>query len=158
LADTDFVAAHPDRVGADVSVSARRDVYGSAAGVLRCRRAVPGNCGAARVLQLGARRSGRSAFVSMVGAADLMVKARELYERALIVARDLGDPRQEAACLHNLGVAAQVHHRFDDAESLFKRSLEIEETIGNVQGASRTSSNFGMLAQSKGDARPLLSV
>jgi hypothetical protein len=71
LADTDFVA-HVVRmvVGADVSVSARRNVYGPA-GVFRCRRAVPGDCGAARVEQLGAGRSRRSAFVSMVEAADL---------------------------------------------------------------------------------------
>ena len=54
-----------------MSVSAGRDVYGPAAGVFSLSQGVPGNCGAARVLQLGAARSGRSAFVSMVEAADL---------------------------------------------------------------------------------------
>ena len=52
-------------------MSAGRDVYGPAAGVFRCHRTVPGNCGAARVQPLGAAQSGRSAFVSMVEAADL---------------------------------------------------------------------------------------
>jgi hypothetical protein len=72
LADTDFVA-HVVRivVSTDVSVSAGRDVYGPAAGVFDSRKTVPGNRGAARVQPLGAARSGRSAFVSMVEAADL---------------------------------------------------------------------------------------
>jgi len=74
VADSDVVA-HVVRIvvkaGADVNVSAGRDAYRPPPGVFRRRRTVPRHCGAARVQQVGAARSGRSAFVSMVEAADL---------------------------------------------------------------------------------------
>ena len=72
LADTDFVG-HVIRIvmGADVSRVGRSRRLRPAGWRVSLSQDGAGNGGAARVQQLGAARSGRSAFVSMVEAADL---------------------------------------------------------------------------------------
>ena len=63
-----------------------------------------------------------------------------------------------AASYHQLGMLAQDRGDYDAAEPLYRRSLEINERIGDQAGMATSYHQLGMLAQDRGDydaAEPL---
>ncbi len=62
----------------------------------------------------------------------------------------IGDDRNLAVALHQLGIIAQEHRDFDKAEELYKCSLEVAERFGSEQPQADTFIQLGMLAEECG--------
>lgn len=82
-----------------------------------------------------------------------------LMRMALVEYRLLGDPRGEAASLHNLGTLALERGRHEEARELLTAARAIHERVGNRRGLAFTVGNLAALAVETGDpaaAEPLL--
>jgi hypothetical protein len=53
----------------------------------------------------------------------------------------------------NLGTLAQERGDYPEAERLYRRSLEIDERLGDQSGAATTTSQLGVLATDRGHPR-----
>ncbi len=58
----------------------------------------------------------------------------------------IGDNRNVAVALHQLGILAEEQRRFDEAEKWYQQSLEISGRIGNEYGQSITLHQLGVIA------------
>ena len=62
-----------------------------------------------------------------------------------------GQPAAEAPWLHQLGVVSQARGDYDDALAWYRRSLQIEEELGNRAGMASTYHQLGIVSQARGD-------
>lgn len=53
--------------------------------------------------------------------------------------------------LHQLGAIAQERRRFDEAEDWYRRSLDVDERMGNERGVASRLGQLGLLAEARGD-------
>ncbi|MHA2022174.1 MAG: AAA family ATPase, partial [Candidatus Thorarchaeota archaeon] len=67
-------------------------------------------------------------FVRITGRMD---EARSLYEKALEIAREVGNRSSEGRVLGNLGVLHKDQGRMDEARSLCENALEIHREVGD---------------------------
>ncbi len=72
-----------------------------------------------------------------------------LSQRALQVAESASGV--EAALLGNLGLIYQTRGDLDEAETMHKKSLEIEEKLGRLEGMANDYGNLGVICQTRGD-------
>src|SRR5439155_7571488 len=63
-------------------------------------------------------------------------RARELYERAVAIRREIGDRAGEAGTTGNLGTIAQQEGDIETARRQFERSLVLLEELGDRNGVS----------------------
>ena len=63
----------------------------------------------------------------------------------------LGINARIAAIAHNVAIIHQQRGNLEKAEELYRRSLELEEKLGDQQGEAATLHQLGMLAQGRGD-------
>jgi tetratricopeptide (TPR) repeat protein len=81
-------------------------------------------------------------------------RAAQAYRRALAYLQD--QPATEwtrasiAVIYHQLGMTAQVRGRLDEAEEWYRKSLAIEEELGNPPGMALTYGQLGNTAQDRG--------
>ena len=61
----------------------------------------------------------------------------------------VGDERNLAVALHQLGRIAQERRHFDAAERRYRQSLEIKERIGNEHGQAISLHQLGMIAEER---------
>jgi len=78
--------------------------------------------------------------------------ARDYYQRSLAVWRRIGDRRQVAVVLHNLGHAAAAAGDYAAARAAFEESLAIRQSIGDKPGTAYSLHCAGLAARAQGDA------
>jgi tetratricopeptide (TPR) repeat protein len=72
------------------------------------------------------------------------IKAIEYYQKALEIARDIGDKRGEGANLGNLGPAYAELGQINKAIEYFQQALEIARDIGDKRGEGVDLGNLGL--------------
>ena len=82
---------------------------------------------------------------------SMYVKAKELYERAVIAMRKMGDRAEEATCYNNLGTVCQSLGEFVTAKEYLEKALAIRIQIGDRLGRARCYRNLGNVFQSLGE-------
>ncbi|MCP4594138.1 MAG: tetratricopeptide repeat protein, partial [bacterium] len=75
-------------------------------------------------------------------AIDLSNRALELFS---------GDPVRTAMLSGNLGVIHRTRGDLDRAEEMFRKSLEIEEKLGRLEGMASDYGNLGVIHRTRGD-------
>jgi predicted ATPase len=71
--------------------------------------------------------------------------------QAIAAAEAVGDQKQMAGWIHNLGMLAQATGDYDEARNLYHQSLEILQELGDKSGVSRSLHQQGNLAYLTGD-------
>jgi len=79
------------------------------------------------------------------------VKAREAFERALLVSTEIGDRRTEAACYGNIGAVYQLVGEYSKAKEHLEESLALHKDIGDRTGEASCYLNLGAVYQSVGE-------
>ncbi len=85
-------------------------------------------------------------------------RAREIWEQALGLWRELGDRRRRSETLNVLGV---VHFRLDDypkALEYYHQALPMWQAEGDAVGEAMTTRNIGMVYESQGDLRKAIDL
>ena len=72
-----------------------------------------------------------------------------LSERTLAVAKD--DSARQAQLIGNLGLVYRKRGDLDQAEAMHRKSLEIEEKLGRLEGMASEYGNLGNVMQTRGD-------
>src|SRR5262249_50319626 len=62
----------------------------------------------------------------------------------------VGDDRNHAVSLHQLGILAQERRQWEEAERWYRQSLAIKKRLGDEHGQASTLHQLGMLAQEQG--------
>ena len=75
----------------------------------------------------------------------------EWLKAALTAARRLDDAAMEAAHLGNLGLIYERRGDLDKAEEMQRKSLEIDEKLGSVEGMANDYGSLGLIYQTRGD-------
>jgi predicted ATPase/DNA-binding XRE family transcriptional regulator len=76
-------------------------------------------------------------------------RAREYFESALILYREIGDTNGIAACLINLGLTARTEKNYEKARQYYLQSMEYQIPVSWAH--SILLNNLGMLAMDLGD-------
>ncbi len=71
-------------------------------------------------------------------------RAGEYHERALAIARRIGNKKGMSAALNSLGNVCCTRSEFDKALEYYDRSLSIDEEMGDRQGVGNTLINMGI--------------
>jgi len=84
-----------------------------------------------------------------------LAEADEVYNRIRLTLEGAEEAderdRRLAIVYHQLGMVAQRRGDLDQAEDWYKKSLEIEEALGNRPGMANSYGQLGILAQRRGD-------
>jgi|GEM_PF-1119075 len=75
----------------------------------------------------------------------LFDKSLEYYQRALIIARSLGDTSEIAANLSNIAVSFKLLGRYGEAIETFNQTLELDLLRGNESDLATDYNNIGMV-------------
>ncbi|MEO3749960.1 tetratricopeptide repeat protein [Streptomyces sp. B6B3] len=73
-------------------------------------------------------------------------EAREWYERALVLAREADDPRDEAQALSGLGTCSRAVGRLAAAEEYYRRALALREAVGDRRQVALSRLRLGEMA------------
>src|SRR5438477_10691116 len=74
-----------------------------------------------------------------------------MFHRSVDINSRFGDDGQ-AATLHELGRIAQERRQFNEAERLYRQSLDIASRLGNEDGQARNLHQLGKIAALQGKA------
>ncbi|MGI9178947.1 MAG: CHAT domain-containing protein [Longimicrobiaceae bacterium] len=79
--------------------------------------------------------------------------AEAIYQRMVgaLEAHPQGNEALLAAAYHQLGIVEQLRGELDAAEQWYRRSLEIEEALGNRPGMAQSYHQLGIVEQSRGE-------
>ena len=75
-----------------------------------------------------------------------LAEARAAYQRALSIARELGDKRNIALALNGLGHLARHEHRPAEARAYFEEVRTLWEELGDMVGVAKVTVNLGGVA------------
>jgi len=87
-----------------------------------------------------------------------MVAARALYQRALHVFREVGDPWGTARSLTDLGYIDCVQEHHLSAHESFREAMEIFAGLGHRRGVARVLEGYACLALAEGQAARALTL
>ncbi|HEV3470657.1 MAG TPA: tetratricopeptide repeat protein [Pyrinomonadaceae bacterium] len=79
-----------------------------------------------------------------------LFEARQAYEAARLIWRNLKNELDEATALHQLGRLAQAIGELDEARRLYGESMEINKRLGDQGGVAAALHQLGRLAQDEG--------
>ena len=79
------------------------------------------------------------------------VKAIKPYEKPLEAQKKRGDKADHASTLQKMGLAAVKYEQYAQASNFLRRSLEISNSIGNIQGQAQALNNLGTSYFGSGD-------
>jgi tetratricopeptide (TPR) repeat protein len=82
---------------------------------------------------------------------DQPEQASEIYRRALLIYRGLGDSRGEARCHNNLGIVLSLRGDHDQARREFGAAVALSRTTGNSDMWGLASLNLGVCSLKTGD-------
>ena len=83
------------------------------------------------------------------------VEARGMFEEALSLERELGDPAGASATVNGLGTVLLAQGDYRGARALFEESKALCVQLGNRFGEAQAVGNLGTLAREEGDLRVL---
>jgi len=108
---------------------------------------------AEHVLEAEGKEAFVDAFVDECGKAlmdlGLLDAFVSLSERALEVVEK--GSKEEATVTGNLGLVYEIRGELDKAEEMHKKSLEIEEKLGRLEGIANQYGNLGLIYQRRGE-------
>jgi predicted ATPase len=78
-------------------------------------------------------------------------QASEIYRRALLIYRGLGDSRGEARCHNNLGIVLSLRGAHEQARREFGAAVALSRTTGNADMWGLASLNLGVCALKAGE-------
>ena len=78
-------------------------------------------------------------------------QAKNLFEKALLISKEIGDRRGEATSYGNLGVVYLIIGEYEKAREYLEKSIAIQVEIGNRSGAASCYTNLGDMYQSVGE-------
>ncbi|MEJ7848245.1 MAG: tetratricopeptide repeat protein [Pyrinomonadaceae bacterium] len=142
------------RIGADITGEYRVDIY------TLSERAEPGEytLEVADLRPMNARDAKALSAVRLHQEADRLRANADtrkdsipVYEKALQIWRDLGEPAEEANTLRAMGFAYQRLEDLEKAEEHFGKSLEIWASTGDLRSAAFTHVIFGVISKKRGD-------
>nr|QNO47081.1 photosystem I assembly protein Ycf3 [Methanosarcinales archaeon ANME-2c ERB4] len=81
---------------------------------------------------------------------DLYEKSIECSEKALVIAREIGDRRNEGAWLGNLGIASRDLGQVERAIEYYEDALAISREIGDRRGEEASLGNLGNAYRNRG--------
>jgi tetratricopeptide (TPR) repeat protein len=118
-------------------------------------------CKSAEVGLLGARSSknryDEGSFLILLGLAYTALgearKAIEYYEKALAVAREIGDKSGQGNALGNLGIAYKNLGEARKAIEYYEKALAVAREIGDKSGQGNALGNLGIAYKNLGEAR-----
>ena len=120
----------------------------------------------ARLAEKEAKRSGaRDALAQAYKTLDVAFKENGQLEKAIYspkaleIYQELGDLRNQAIILNNIGAQAQDRSEWDEARELYERSLMLFERMGDRTTAGLAKFNIGQILSDQGryeEAEPLL--
>ena len=70
-------------------------------------------------------------------------KAKEHFQKAPLIRKEIGDKEGEAADYKTLGTVFRSVGQYTDAEEYLQKALVIEKEIGDKQGEASTYGNLG---------------
>lgn len=110
-----------------------------------------GKAGALWLFAVGAEANRRRDAGDLDAAEDIHDNIRKALETA-----PQGETRDRrlAVAYHQLGIVAQLNGDWATAEAWYRKSLEIEQALGDWPGMARTYYQLGMVAQVCGDLKP----
>jgi predicted ATPase len=85
-------------------------------------------------------------------------RAEELWERALAIARDLGDEQAVAVLLHRLSHVAMARRDFPLMRQLAEESLAGHRAVGFPKGAAQALSSLAVVARAEGELEKALEL
>jgi class 3 adenylate cyclase/tetratricopeptide (TPR) repeat protein len=118
-----------------------------------------------RAEQEAKKGDARDALAQAYKFLDLALKENGEIEKAiysteaLAIFEELGDVRNQALMLNNLGVLAQERSQWDESRALYERSLALFELMGDRTTAGLAKFNIGEILSDQGhtdEAEPLL--
>lgn len=78
-------------------------------------------------------------------------QARSLYERALSIAKNMGNKSLHGIILHQMGILEQMQGNLVEAEALYKNSIQITLRLGDKNGLAASMMQLGELKAEQGN-------
>ena len=114
----------------------------------------------AEVLPIAERSGDRPSLRSMLnlrGVAELELgeldEAEQTFARVLELARNDDDDLLTARALNNLGTAADMRDRFEDAIALYESAIPTYQRLGDARGLAETHHNLAISLRHRGQLR-----
>ena len=140
-------AADADAFFAEARDLSARYEYEAAIDAYTRAMAIDQALGAARREDLGYDWSGIGFCLYALGRYE---KALEYYEKALALAEELGQKREAARRLNNIGVMHRMRGQYDQAMACYRRALAIDEALGDQGEIVTDLGNIGMVFERRG--------
>jgi tetratricopeptide (TPR) repeat protein len=83
-------------------------------------------------------------------------EALELYEKALVICREIGEKKGEGTILDNIGLVYRNLGQYQKALDIFQQSLTIRKQVGDKAGEGTTLNNIGLVYRSLGQYQKAL--
>ena len=83
-------------------------------------------------------------------------QALEFYEKSLAISKDLGDRKDEANAIGNIGLVYQSKGDYKQALEFYEKSLAISKNLGDRQGEAYAINDKGNVYSYKGDYKQAL--
>jgi predicted ATPase/DNA-binding XRE family transcriptional regulator len=100
---------------------------------------------------LSVRADAHNALGNLLGDSAEYMRARQHYEEALALRREIADSEGIAGALNNLGIVAAWLGDYDDALALYRESLELRQTKRDAFGMALCFANLGDVLLARGD-------
>src|SRR5215207_3171099 len=100
---------------------------------------------------LGVRADAHNALGNLLGDIAEYTRARQHYEAALALRRDIADNKGIAGALNNLGIVAAWLGDYDGALALYRESLELHRAQRDSFGMALCLANLGDVLLAQGD-------
>lgn len=78
-------------------------------------------------------------------------KALDCYIQSLEIQEEIGNQKEVAACLNNIGLIYVIQGNYPKALDYYNKGLKIERQIGNQKGVAITLNNIGIIYNDQGD-------
>ena len=78
-------------------------------------------------------------------------KAKEYFQKVLIITTEIGDRKKEASCYGNLGAVFHSLGQYDKAKEYRQKARNIRTEIGDKQGEAADLANLGIMSRTVGD-------
>ena len=100
---------------------------------------------------LSVRADAHNALGNLLGDSAEYTRARQHYEEALALRREIADSEGIAGALNNLGIVAAWLGNYDDALALYRESLALRQAMRDAFGMALCFANLGDVLLAQGD-------
>jgi tetratricopeptide (TPR) repeat protein len=79
-------------------------------------------------------------------------------QQSIEAAEMLEDRKQKAVWIHNLGIIAQRTGEYDEARKFYRRSLKIDQELGDMSGIALSLAQLALLEEKMGNLKEALQL